>query len=688
MTTSGSKLVGCFTTRGVGYVLVGLLTLAAMLAESSSASAQRRRRIPINLTSTPSGAEVFFEGRSIGRTPLRSARLPRGRIELTFRLPNYEEGKLSFDNRRRRKTYSITLQALAVLVVTPGNEAANRAQVRVDGRVLGNVPFRTNMRPGRHHIEVIREGYASYNMWHDVRGGQMLTLPVALKPDTGSILVASDIPGTQVSLDSVPRGETPTVIEGVAVGKHTVELRAEGFPPYQEEVMVVAGQRLTVKADLRATARGTLRILSNVPGAQIRLDGEELGAAPVTREDVPAGEHVLEAVAEGYQPLQQRVTVKIGGVQVVQMDLQGLASAQRIVVSSTVAQAKVRIDGKDHGSPPVIIENAPPGEHSVVITAPGYKDYITTCTIGEGSSCVIDAVLEPTGTPVRFRANVNGAQLFVDGKAMGPVPFEGTIPVGHHRVEVRAPGYQPYVEQVQLSAAAEARVFNVRLLRAGLTPEQMRALARAKKAAVSHAAGILPIDLAILDLSLGWPYLAELRMSVGMLEYLEGGFAARSFGRLTEFELRGELGTRPIPQVGGSVQLRVGGGLGPRSNSFFASLETLGSMFFTDRGAFTLFGGLALYSDDYPYTAANSDVVVGTMPNMMPDPNSVDRQTQSRLRLGGTLEFVLGRKMNVWVHTEGVLAAPQASRRIYGDLFGLVERDTKFYFRLGMSHKF
>ncbi len=53
----------------------------------------------------------------------------------------------------------------------------------------------------------------------------------------------------------------------------------------------------------------TLRIESDVPGAMVFLDRQFLGNAPVTTSEVQPGEHVLNASAEGYPGLVEKVQV-------------------------------------------------------------------------------------------------------------------------------------------------------------------------------------------------------------------------------------------------------------------------------------------------------------------------------------------------------------------------------------------
>jgi len=676
------------TRRGAFLLVVSLLCAAASTALA--------RPVPINIESTPPGARVFLDnadGAPIGVTPLKSQRVEPGSHTLIFQLANHEEQRLPINVKKRRETFRVTLSPISIIAVTAGSDAAVGASVRIDGQSLGNVPFTGSVRPGRHLLEVRREGYVPFSQWIDGHPGQGMTIPVMLapeRPDTGSVLVAGDVSGAPIFIDNEPKGVTPGVIEDVAVGTHTLEVRPSGLPVHSQQIMIQPGRREVVNFTVnRAVLGGSLRVIANVAGAEIRLDGEVIGQAPVSRDAVAPGEHILEAQAAGYQAVQQPVSVEPGRQRVVSLELRPVALAPgRIVVNANIGASIVTIDGVDKGAPPVVVADASAGTHAIVVTATGFEAVRTTCNVAPGQDCNITADLHPVGTPIRVTANVNGAELLVDGQSRGPIPYEGSLPAGPHRIEVVAPGYEPHVEQVSLTPAEQAREFNVALSKVGDSPEERQLAAteaaRARSGAVTHAAGILPLDLAVLDLSIGFPHLIEGRLNVGILDFLEGGFATRSFGRLTEFELRAEIGMRPLKQLALSAQLRGGGGIGPRSvNTWFLTAEAMGSLYFTDRGAFTLFLGLDAYTDKYPYSAKNSDepAVDGA------DIDGIGRQNQARIRLGGTVEVVLNRHWNAWGLLEGVLLDNGGDgRRIYGDW--LSSTDTKLYFRAGFSHKF
>lgn len=728
--------------------LVAIRSLVAGLAVvvhvlGSAAPVEAQRPIPVNVESTPAGAEVRLDaatGQVLGTTPLRNVRIARGTHTLFFTLANHEDATLSVNINRRRETFTQVLNPLGTISLMAGNTDAEGAQVRVDGAPVGTIPHRMTVQPGRHLVQVGREGFVTFSQWAEIAGGQVLQLPVSLAaeaPSTGSMLVAGDTSGAAIYVDGTPRGSTPTVIEGLTEGEHQIEVRPNdaSLQPFRQTVRVIAGERLTLNPTLRPApaASGSLRVLVNVQGAIVSLDGEVVGAAPATASEVTPGEHIVEARAPGHAPAQQPVTIEPGRQRVISITLTADAGRPgRIVVNANVDGATVLVDGEERGSPPVVVSDATPGTHAIVVRAPGHQEHRQTCSVGPGADCDVTAQLQPVGTPVRVTANVPG-EFLVDDEVMGPVPWEGTVPVGSHRIEIRADGYRSYTAQVAFTPQSEVRAFDVGLVGEGeLTSEERNELLTERRdrhrQAVSRSGATLPDDLAVLDVSLGWPYLFELRMGIGILDWLEAGIGIRTtFYRLTEFEGRLKAGWRPARQVSLGGQFRLGGGIGPShdgvtgdeldpttsmplshaTNDFFMSFELLFSLHFLNAGNFTLWAALDYHSDRWDWSGVENDCrfercltdddgnyLRDSEGNLRPAVDAegdtleriVDRQNQARFRLGGSLEFIASNTWNVWASFEGILAG--GPRRILGDMWGLGRDDLEIYARLGFTYKF
>lgn len=704
------------------------LALALSFPLAASVDAQRVRTIRVNIESTPPGATVHLDDPNaapIGTTPIRRIRVPRGQHTLIFKLANHEDLSHPVNIRRWNETFRVTLNALGVISINAMGESANGATVRIDGQPVGNPPIRQNVQPGRHQITVEREGYDTFNQWVQVDGGQVLTLPVQLQrsaPETGSLLVAADVSGAAIYIDGEPRGSTPTVIEGLTAGEHSIEIRPndEALEAHRQTIRIIAGERATINATMRpAQGRtGSLRVLVNVQEAEVFLDGELIGNPPASAPEVAPGDHIVETRAEGYQPTQQPVSIEAGQQRVISVEMQEVVrELGRIVVNANVEGAVVTIDGEERGAPPVVIDRAPAGTHAILVRAQGYREFRHTCETGPGRSCEVTADMNVVGRPVRVTANIRDAQFYIDGELQGPVPYEGEVPIGAHLVEVRADGYRSYQAQISFAAGNEPRALEVTLVEEGeLTPEELAEreaeAAERRQQAVARSGATLPDDLAVLDASVGWPYLFELRLGIGILDWLESGIGIRTFGRLTEFEGRVKAGFRPVRQFSMGLNVRFGGGIGPNraspnyetaidmdagghpTNSFFTSFEALLSLHFLNAGNFTLWSALDIHSDRWDWNEADSDCRYasgcdrssGSVMPEMPEDTFIDgRQSMARFRIGGSLEFILTRRWNLWGSFEGVFGN---ARRVVGDVFGQGNEDLQLYFRLGITYKF
>ena len=137
----------------------------------------------------------------------------------------------------------------------------------------------------------------------------------------GSIIVASEPAGAEVSMDGKVRGVTPLTLERVDAGEHAVRIALEGFQPVQEQVKLtgreavpfrVTLERRGTRAEFVATAPGTLTIDAPERGMAVRLDGDLYGYTPIEGSRIPPGSYELEVTAKGWEPFATTIEVVSG----------------------------------------------------------------------------------------------------------------------------------------------------------------------------------------------------------------------------------------------------------------------------------------------------------------------------------------------------------------------------------------
>jgi hypothetical protein len=259
--------------------------------------------------------------------------------------------------------------------IPPGSE------VFIDGRRIGVAPVTTDLPSGPHTVEFrSADGQKVIEMVVVARSRVVESVDWTATP-TGSLQVRSDPPNARVLVDGEFRGNAPLTLDEIAVGEHTVVLQgasgevrrtvtvAEGrvtevseliftgfltvFAPF--EVQVTEGNRALrlddrgqmmlppgrhelrfrnsefsydevrrIDIEPAATTRlslvprpTTLSVTSNEP-AEVFVDGERLGATPITNASIALGTREVTILAAGGD--ERRVFVK-ATAQPVQLDV-------------------------------------------------------------------------------------------------------------------------------------------------------------------------------------------------------------------------------------------------------------------------------------------------------------------------------------------------------------------------------
>jgi hypothetical protein len=121
--------------------------------------------------------------------------------------------------------------------------------------------------------------------------------------------------------------------------------------------------------------KGSIAVLSSVPGAAIALDGEATGrVTPDTLSEVDEGTHVVRVFLAGfYPPDSQTVDVVADSVRTVEFDLVQIPVTGAIAVSAPFPAA-ILIDGAPTGlAAPATVEGLAPGEHAVTLALAGFR---------------------------------------------------------------------------------------------------------------------------------------------------------------------------------------------------------------------------------------------------------------------------------------------------------------------------
>jgi formylglycine-generating enzyme required for sulfatase activity len=268
-----------------------------------------------------------------------------------------------------------------------------------------------------------------------------------------------------------PAPEAAATLGGVGAGEderiEAIAFRAKAVEPADGR-RTVPWRRIAVGAALAVLAAVAALIFTSVP-VQVAIDpapdrvafeggwpGVRFGSSHLLR----PGSYELVAARAGYAEL--RVPVQVTGDRNQQLSYALAPLPGQLEITLPVAGA-VRIDGRDAGKAPAVFE-LPAGSHTVVIQTERYLDFKAQVQVeGLGKRQALAPQLTPAWAPVAIRSEPEGAEVLVAGGARGRTPLTLELMAGSHRVELRHPGFKPWVSDVQVQANVPLTLGPVRL---------------------------------------------------------------------------------------------------------------------------------------------------------------------------------------------------------------------------------
>jgi hypothetical protein len=257
-------------------------------------------------------------------------------------------------------------------------------------------------------------------------------------------------------LDGTTRGTTPTTLNGISVGNHTLVLKKNGYNDYSTTVTVISGATIDISPTLTATP-GSVIVRSTPSGATIVLDGITKGTTPANLPGISVGKHTLVLKKNGYNDYSTSVTVSSGKTASVSATL--AVSTGSLSVNSTPSGATIVLDGTTRGPTPTNLTGISVGNHTIVLKKNGYNDYSTSVTVSPGRTASVSATLTVSTGSINVRSTPSGATIVLDGITKGTTPASLTeISVGSHTLVLKKNGYNDYSTPVTVSPGKTASV--------------------------------------------------------------------------------------------------------------------------------------------------------------------------------------------------------------------------------------
>ena len=291
-------------------VLVGLAEIVMigwrMLARPSEASSGG-----LTVTSKPAGAQFLVDGEPVGVTPA-TVKIPEGLHALEIRSGGPTQVMAIRIDKGRDISRFFDLPVGTAPASVRVDSKPGGARVLVDGRVRGRSPVTiAGLNPGQHAIRVERGSqFLQRELMLESGAESSLTLELEAlsgEPTEGHGWLAVSMP---VELQAYEKGRLVGTSRAgpwqLEAGSHEIEFINQSLGVrLRRTVDVVQGKTAAIEL---AVPSGLVSISSSA-SAEIQIDGEAVGMAPIVNRPLTAGQH--DIVAKQTELGERRLSVTI-----------------------------------------------------------------------------------------------------------------------------------------------------------------------------------------------------------------------------------------------------------------------------------------------------------------------------------------------------------------------------------------
>jgi len=312
-----------------------------------------------------------------------------------------------------------------------------------DGLPAIKIGTRFFARPGRYTLVAELEGYRRLETEVEItrKTGQVLGYRLDRLPGT-LVITCPQVAGAAVIVDGRPAGVTPVEDLELAAGDHEVWVSADRFQDFVATINIqgpgsVETLEVQLKPDWAPITFGSIP-----SGAQVQVDGDNVGRTPLTAE-IASGGHSLLFYQDGYKPRRSRLEVVANQPQTLD-PVKLVRSDGNLGLSSEPSEASVTVDAEFRGRTPLDLELTPDEVHTLQLSKAGYETTEREVRLTSGTSSTINVELEPRYGDVEITSSPPNAKLYVDGEARGNTGTVVELIALPHTIEVRKDGFESF----------------------------------------------------------------------------------------------------------------------------------------------------------------------------------------------------------------------------------------------------
>jgi hypothetical protein len=178
--------------------------------------------------------------------------------------------------------------------------ATQGAMASLDGGAPSEVPLIDEVKPGKHHVRIVADGYFDEERDLIAAPGSVAALDVSL-PEKPALLTVETDASASVTVDGRPVAATPMAgpVE-VPAGSHFVALTKNGYKAFTREVVLERGRETKVPAKLESSGQRTVAWVVLGTGAAGLVAGGIFTGMAIAQQN--SAQNILDAQGRGNIP--------------------------------------------------------------------------------------------------------------------------------------------------------------------------------------------------------------------------------------------------------------------------------------------------------------------------------------------------------------------------------------------------
>ena len=294
---------------------------------AETASAQKVNLAPaygyLNITTTPSGADVFVDGERVGVSPINSyGPVKRGSHRVRVQKSDYHvaDQVVNVIGNGSSQPVNISLNAQFATVTCRCEDS--QADIYVDGEYKAKGSWTGNLNSSiTHTLEARRQSHRSQSISFTVNDGQVLTKTVGSPvPLYGMLAVEAKPVGCKVVVDGKEVGRSPLVSQ-LLIGDHRVELSYDGYLSESHNVTIKHNEETVLDKSLtKGRLKANVTVSTSDTKAALYANGKFLGYGSWTGV-LEEGDYVFNSRLEDCNDGEFKYTVRGSSSQTVRVPL-------------------------------------------------------------------------------------------------------------------------------------------------------------------------------------------------------------------------------------------------------------------------------------------------------------------------------------------------------------------------------